>query len=194
MTTHIAAITLPANIHAAILTRRDAVTGEMVSRGVVWADRTYPACETCGEPVPREPACPVVINEGDGKGSQLMEWSQRHADIGGSCGFWQPVLWAECGTSEDEITAAADALAADRAAVLEAGRLLVVQRLNRELSDALERAAGPASEDRGGITTGSDTQPGIYFDEHGSGQWIAWDYDPDDDSGAITVYASDLAA
>ena len=61
------------------------------------------------------------------------------------------------------------------------------------------RHDGETADDREReVTTGSETGPGMYFDGGGSGEWIAWDYDPGDTPGAdyasepITVYASDL--
>lgn len=189
MAADLSAITLPAGIHAEIHARTDAVTQGRVERGVVWADRAYLNCPRCGETAGTEPGCPVTINEGDGRGAQFEEWSQQHG-----CGEWLPVLWDECGTSESEILEAATALAERRRGALATSRDNLAAALRDNLAAALASASGPAREDRGGITTGSDAEPGIFFDESGCGEWIAWDYDPAGNGEFVTVYASDLAA
>lgn len=186
----LAHLNLPDRIHAAVFRLND-VRGIPAERAVVWADRAYHVCETCEQAVPQVAECPVVPNDGLA-GAPLTAWSQRHSDLGGSCGIWQPVLWEECGTSDDEITAAALALATRRNEEADANRSRLTTALREQLAAALASLDDPWS-DRTGITTGSDAQPGIYFDEFGSGEWVAWDYDPDDDSETITVCASDLA-
>jgi hypothetical protein len=189
MTADLSDIKLPDRIHAEIHARTDAVTQGHVERAVVWADRAYLNCPRCTETVDTEPACPVTINEGDGRGAQFEEWSQQHG-----CGEWLPVLWDECGTSESEIAEAATALAARRRDALGTARGSLTALLRENLAAALANASGPATEDRGGITTGSDADPGVFFDEFGCGEWIAWDYDPAGNGELVTVYASDLAA
>jgi hypothetical protein len=191
MTVDLSAVELPGQIHAEILIAIDTVTDSLVTRGVVWADRTYRVCGTCREPVPTVPRCPVAINGGDGQGAQLGELSQRHSDLGGSCGIWQPVLWAECGASEDGITAAATAMVAERAESVRSAREQMTAMLRKELADAMQRLREGADADK--ITTGSDGYPGVYLDTTNTGQWVVWDYDPGDISEKITVYASDLA-
>lgn len=199
MSTSLTSLALPPGIHATILTGMDASTSTAVAVGIVWADRTYRQCGTCQQPVrDAGDTCPVTL---DGIG-QPEEWSQRHSDIGGYCGVWQPIIWAECGgTSDGEILAAATALAARRGDALAEGRAEITATLTAGLTRALARLAEPladgeTAEDRAAeVTTGRDDLPGVYFDQFGSGEWIAWDYDPDDtdESSLITVYASDPA-
>jgi hypothetical protein len=187
--------TLPPGIHAHVVTGRNVVSGTLMERGVVWADRTYRVCGTCREPVPYAvEACPVALDE---FGSP-QEYSQAHCDLGGACGTWQSVLWADCGPTSDEIEEAAQALATRRTEALGTERESMTAALRSDLAAALARIASPepgetAEDAATQVTTGSDTAPGVYFDSSTSGEWCAWDYDPQDDSETVTVYASDLA-
>lgn len=189
---------LPAAIHAAVISERHISTGQLMQRGVVWADRTYRTCETCRQPVPYAvEQCPVTLDQV----GAVREWSQAHCDFNGPCGTWQPVLW-EAVNGEPTTASMEDAarsLATRRAEVLAGQRTMMTASLRDDLQRALSRIAHPdpgenAEQAAEAVTTGSDAEPGVYFDAHSSGEWVAWDYDPGDESETITVYASDLGA
>lgn len=74
--------------HAVTLRGRDIVTGEQISKIIIWADRTYDTCPSCGQPINVSPGCPVNLNTGAGQGGRLEEWSQMHG-----CGQWLHIDW-----------------------------------------------------------------------------------------------------
>ena len=92
-----------------VLTGRDVVSGEDLAYPVLWCDRTYGACPSCGEPVDREPDCPVRLNDGAGQGGEIEECSQEHG-----CGEWLSVTWVELpeDADADAVQAAAEEMAA----------------------------------------------------------------------------------
>lgn len=65
-----------------------------------------------------------------------------------------------------------------------AERGTIRSRLVRELTTAM---SGEDAE----RTTGSEIEPGVYQD---GGVWVAWDFDPADDSETITVAETELGA
>lgn len=205
-------IRLPDGIHATLLTDRDIVTGEMLAYPVVWADRPYSDCPLCGQDIGVEEACPVALNTGAGQGGQIEEWDKTHG-----CGYWLSVSWREVtapagrdttdddqedqedeevapGIGEDDVLTVARELAADREQQIAAEQKKIRGKLRKELAASIARLGEPLGdgeslEDRADeVTTGSETEPGVYCD---GGQWLAWAYEPVD-SDPITVDASDL--
>jgi hypothetical protein len=195
----VSALELPAGTHAAVLTGRDIVSGQMLAYPVVWADRPYGTCPRCGQPVARVVGeCPVMLDTGAGLGGQILEWDKQHG-----CGEWLSVSWQEVHSAspggdpgEPDTLAAAAELAAALAAEVSAERDQIRVRLRGELQEALTRLAGPLDdgetpEDRAAeVRTGSEVGPGVYL-EYG-GHWLAWDYDPGGSGEAVTVSAEDL--
>ncbi|HMH92574.1 MAG TPA: hypothetical protein VK586_16000, partial [Streptosporangiaceae bacterium] len=162
---------------------------------VVWADRTFPACPRCGEEIAYAVTdCPVTMDDT----GEAEEYSQQHG-----CGEWLAVPWAVADdASPAAIQAAAAALAATRAAELGRARDEIRARLLRELDAAKRELDAPLEidgetraerEDR--VYTGSDADPGVYWDSlMDGGTLLAWDFDPGSPEDTITVAAADLPA
>ncbi|MEV0732346.1 hypothetical protein [Polymorphospora sp. NPDC050346] len=194
---------LPKGIYARVLGGRD-VRGVYVARVVVWADRPYDRCPSCGQAVQMNSDCPVGLNLGEA-GGQLQEHDKQHG-----CGEWLTVDWDEVtGTSkpdsDDEIVpgigpadvvAAAEQLAEVTRGKRADGRARLEQRLRDDLAAALDRlaeplAAGETDQDRADeARTGSEVEPGVYRE---GDLWLAWDYAPGTDD-VVTVTADDLVA
>jgi hypothetical protein len=191
-------IDLPLGVHYTALSDRDIVTGEMLTRGIVWTDRPYDRCPRCHEPVNREViGCPVTLNGGAHQGGQLEMWSQQHG-----CGYWLKVEWAEvAGTgpdgqiTDDDVAAAAEDIADALREAIDAERERVRIGLLEDLSLALARLADPLDEDEmpkdraEEVRTGSEISPGVYLED---GRWVAWDYDPDGSGDTVSVTANDV--
>jgi hypothetical protein len=189
------AITLPPGIHAAVLAGIVPATMTRHELPVVWADRTCLSCPRCGQEIAHVvDACPV----GMGDMGEPEEFSQQHG-----CGEWLHVSWAVADDSSPAaITTAATEVAAWRTEELDRARDEIRARLLRELADAKLQLDAPLEidgETRGEreerVYTGSDADPGVYWDGYmDSGTLVAWDYDPDGSGELVTVTAADLAA
>jgi hypothetical protein len=182
---------LPKGTHHAELTARDIVTGEPLLYHAVWADRPYGHCPRCGQPVPREPGCPLHLNPGAGQGGAIQDYNQQHG-----CGEWLDVdsTWLGASASEMDIVAAADKLATRLVQGLEDRRAAIRNRLREELRAALAQLAEPLDEDESAedreedVRTGSCEHPGVFQDQDENGApWVAWDYDPDGSGDVIEV-------
>lgn len=182
-TENVREIPLPPHTQADALTARDIITGEPLTRVVVWADRPYDRCPQCEQGVSAVVDCPVTLDAGAGQGGQIMEYSQQHG-----CGYWLSVDWTEVtghdgeDPTDTDIAAAAAQLAhrrqqhiADACQMIEAG-------LRRDLAAVL------AQEDK--VSSGSEFHAGVY---HDGTEWVAWAEAPVDDADAIVVCESDLA-
>lgn len=179
---------LPRHVHAETLRARDVVTGQPIAETIVWADRVINQCPLCRQPIDRiVEACPAHLNAGAGQGGQLQDYSQQHG-----CGEWLAVTWRAVADGESVEFVAAE-IAASFTRDLAEERASIRRRLTEELADAMARLAKPladgetAEERAEEITTGSDTDPGVY---RGDG-WLAWEFDPltEDGTDCITVYA-----
>lgn len=102
------------------------------------------------------------------------------------------------GVTSDQVLAAARELADRRAVEIGTQATSIENDLRADLRAALAAldeplADGETMEDRiEDVSSGSETEPGVYCDD--DGRWQAWEYDPASEFGAtITVYADDLA-
>jgi hypothetical protein len=187
----LAEIALPARMHIDVQTGRDVITGGQIKAYIIWADRTYGQCPRCRQPVPRDPGCPGLLNPGAGQGGQVDAVSQEHG-----CGEWLSVIWDFCGEPDlRAVRSLVVSVEAERRRQLESARVALAASLTADLAAAVARLGEPYEEGedpavrREEVRTGWDMEPGVYLDLQESGQWIAWDYDPDGAEGeAITIY------
>lgn len=192
-------LSLPPHIHAEILTGHDVVSGEQLAYPVIWADRITDTCGRCHEPIPREEPCPVLLDSGAGQGGLIEEISQQHV-----CGEWLSVDWREVKVDLDapdavaRIEAAAWELATERTAEIETATGRLRRSLERDLARALKHLGEPLDGDTPDerlydVTTGSETEPGVYLDET-DGEWVAWDYEPDGGEGDVIRVTADTVS
>ncbi len=204
----ISTLDLPRHTHAAVLTGRDRVTGIDLHYVIVWADRVYDRCPQCRQSINREVTdCPVILDPV--AGGILMDTNQQHG-----CGLWLTVGYTEVrpgpadqGETCDDMVAPAVAVAQVLAAAEElskrwnpvaaAQRAQIEEDLRLDLRNTLAALAEPLVDDETlddrieDVTSGSETEPGVYCDDEGN--WLAWEYDPSTDGETITIYARDLA-
>lgn len=190
---------LPAHIHAATLTAPGAAPGDPAEAVIVWADRTYRTCPGCGLPVARDPGCPaqlVTVNpltEGVPAGPQtftVMPVSQRH-----QCGTDLPVIWHQlpgeiAARPANAFRRAAAQTGEEWAQAANEQRSAARAKLITDLGVALSTVSAPLEDGEtqamrdGTVTTGSPTEPGIYY----TGDfWTAWDFDPASDADGAVI-------
>ena len=184
---------MPAHIHLAVLRGRDVVTGEELAYPVLWADRTYDRCPSCGQSIPFEVTeCPIALDEGAGQGGALQEYSQQHG-----CGEWLPVLSVRFEDGESDkakVAQAAAELAKARTEEIAAARTVAEERVEQELERATAQLLAPLGDDETvedrleAVCTGNEIQPGVYIDR---GHLTAWDFPAiNDDSDPIVAVST----
>ncbi|MFD7866016.1 hypothetical protein [Streptomyces sp. NPDC059783] len=187
---------LPVGTYATVVHDQANSPEEWPPRIVVWTDRPYNACPSCGQQVPRDVSLLVQLNRGS-----LEPFSQQHG-----CGQWLDALWEPVRGAGEGYEATPDGVLRVAAELLDRlnsarvdRRERIRARLRRELTAALHRLdeplkEGETSEGRAEeVTTGNEIDPGIYRD----GDWLIWAYDPgeaDIDAALITVLASEVRA
>jgi hypothetical protein len=192
------AIKLPSQTHAAGLWPTDPPPPDTPpDHVVIWADRPYRLCPNCGQPIPRNPGCPLTITDG-----AVIELPQTH-----TCGTPLPVTWQGAAPDPDNGEFTPRTIRRTAAQVMSqwkqqatAAREHTRGELLRDLAVALSQLTAPENPDTGDIyesraidiTTGSAEQPGIW---HNGTMWCAWNYDPasDSDTATITVTRLDVA-
>lgn len=94
-------------IHTDVLTGRDVVTGLQLAYPVAWEERPIRSCPRCGQDVPADPGCPLILNTGAGQGGALEPVTQQHG-----CGEWLGIAYAEGRDGQDPAEVAAELRAA----------------------------------------------------------------------------------
>jgi hypothetical protein len=183
---------IPPGVHSRLLTGRDP-NGCDIARVLLWVDRTYSRCPSCGQSITVDLSDlpPAVLNEGAGAGGAVESVSQQHG-----CGQWLGVDWRSIDVTDptdevfDRALLTAEKMHIAWNAELNAERGLVEDRLNRVLKQAKEMLLEPLADgetraDRlAPLLRGSETEPGAYLD---GDTVIVWDCDPADPSSTIGV-------
>jgi hypothetical protein len=149
--------------------------------------RTRDTCIECGQPLPAGRPGPVTwFSQGQGQGTHNHEHG---------CGVWNLPEEVQLLVEHDDLYKLDDLLAGlvDRLDTKvttqqrESDATGVRVDLIKELRTFLRSHEGDDEEDI--LPTGSDVEPGVYRE---GGRWVAWNFDPRDETETITVTEDDL--
>ncbi|MEV5573313.1 hypothetical protein AB0L06_24990 [Spirillospora sp. NPDC052269] len=145
---------------------------------VVWAERLYTLCPFCDEPLPPEDGCPVAIDPA-GDGGSVIDIQRLHP-----CGQEIEVEWEVPAEKVDDPREWIERVAL-KLAVEQWTELLRSAVLLAFLGMATRKRFGETLAEREAeLTTGSETEPGVY--QCPKDGWVAWGYVPGgEDSGAV---------
>jgi hypothetical protein len=165
---------LPDHVHVERLEARNAVTHDLDSVVVVWADGVEDSCPRCGQEILRvieEP--PVMLDGGAGVDGGLLQ----EVDLKHGCGEWLPVRYRTLDdvVTDEQILTVARQVAADRQQDVDVEAEHRRAELVGIVATALEDLAGGAALDD--LVNVNSTAPGLYIDP--DGQLAAWNYLPD---------------
>lgn len=159
---------LPAGTHYARLTATGNVGHQPLTAHVVWADLPHDQCPSCKQPVEAAiGTCPVIINVQNTTGADLVEVPHAHQCC--YCGLWDEPSWRLV-DGPDGVRAAADELAAERAAKIEELRGVMIEELRRDVRTARQLLDDGEPESR--VLRGTDERPGVY--RAADGTLTAW--------------------
>ena len=199
-------IALPAGIHACLY-------GEVRPYGIsivaVWADRPSAHCERCGQPsFATTIDDPWFVFDHHGEPEDAPHQCSNCGAVSGH--EWTTVPYSDDAEGRDDLVAPGISAAMVEHAAAEMSASLTearddlaaeaTQEARRDLINALTRlaeslGAGESADDRlAEVSTGSEVDEGVYFE---GGVWMAWVYDPSDNSGdtptdILTVGHNDL--